>query len=138
MRLINCISSVFAQNMSELWSWVTITNTLQLWGHFYIFTNDVTVLHFQFSETLPIKVGFLDQFCWRKTTPPKVSIRARPQTRWLDEYIKMNHWLECPVYLLSRVFEDGWISYQEIKCGRSSWCFLEYHSFWMDHLNFWE
>ena len=34
--------------------------------------------HFRFSEILPTKFCFLKQFCYSKTTPPKINIRARP------------------------------------------------------------
>ena len=34
--------------------------------------------YFTFSKILTMKFGFLDQFYYRKTTPPKINIQARP------------------------------------------------------------
>ena len=77
IHVIKWISSFFARNMSELWS-------TQLPTHFhfdFIFiSSQITsqCSHFCFSEILTMKFGFLDQFCWRKTTPSKINIRSRP------------------------------------------------------------
>ena len=34
--------------------------------------------YFTFSKILTMEFGFLDQFCYRETTPPKINMQARP------------------------------------------------------------
>ena len=77
IHVIKWISSFFARNMSELWSTQLPTHC-----HFdFVFIpSQITsqCSHFWFSEILTMKFGFLDQFCWRKTTPSKIKILSRP------------------------------------------------------------